>query len=89
MAKWVEFIQVPRREAMRSTHVFEVRNKTQGSTLGMIEWFGRWRRYSFFPEVDTIYDAVCLRDIAAFCDELMTQRSNRKDRPCLTKRGRL
>lgn len=82
MAKWIEFIQVTRSETVRKTHIFEVRSKTQGSILGTVEWFGRWRRYSFFPNDDTIYDAICLRDIAEFCDRLMTQRAQAsKDRP--------
>lgn len=37
--------------------------------LGYVRWFGRWRRYSFFPHAGTVYESVCLRDLAAFCDQ--------------------
>lgn len=36
--------------------------------LGWIQWHGGWRKYTFFPGVDTMYDADCLREIAEFCE---------------------
>lgn len=41
--------------------------------LGEVKWFGRWRRYAFFPQEGTIYEQSCLRKIADFC-EGQTQR---------------
>jgi hypothetical protein len=38
-----------------------------GSTgLGAIRWFGRWRKYCFFPMAETVFEENCLRDIAEF-----------------------
>jgi hypothetical protein len=38
------------------------------AALGSIKWFGRWRKYAFFPENDTVYEWDCLRVIAEFCE---------------------
>jgi len=43
-------------------------------SLGVIKWHGPWRKYVFDPHVMTIYEQDCLRDIAAFLDELMQGR---------------
>jgi hypothetical protein len=39
-----------------------------GATLGRVKWHGQWRRYAFFPEPGTLFEADCLRAIAAFCE---------------------
>ncbi len=52
------------------THVFEVWTKnndqTLGEKLGEIRWFGRWRKYSFFPASGTLYEEACLQDITDY-----------------------
>lgn len=35
-----------------------------GDSLGEIVWFSAWRKYTFFPDAGTTFDANCLRDIA-------------------------
>lgn len=42
--------------------------------LGVIKWYGPWRKYIFDPFVQTVYEQDCLRDIAKFLDELMEER---------------
>lgn len=49
--------------ASGKTSVIEVRSRRSGDLLGTIKWFGRWRRYTFFPEPGTVFDAACLDDI--------------------------
>jgi hypothetical protein len=39
------------------------------TTLGVIRWFGRWRKYAFFPESDRVFEQTCLREIADFCEQ--------------------
>ena len=39
--------------------------------LGVIKWFGRWRKYSFFPEPGCVFEEKCLADISEF----MTKRT--------------
>lgn len=43
-------------------------------TLGTIKWYAHWRRYVFFPEPSTLYDAGCLAEIAAFIKQQMEVR---------------
>lgn len=45
-----------------------------GYVLGDIKWYPQWRKYAFFPNTDTLYEPVCMREIAAFIDELMRLR---------------
>jgi hypothetical protein len=42
--------------------------------LGLISWKAQWRKYVFFPHADTLYDSICLMDIADF------MRDHRQDR---------
>lgn len=37
--------------------------------LGEVKWFGRWRKFCFFPNAETVYEEVCLRDISRFIEE--------------------
>lgn len=55
----------------RKTSVYDVYpysgDKVEPGPLGWIKWFGRWRKYSFFPATDAVFEETCLRDIADFC----------------------
>jgi hypothetical protein len=37
--------------------------------LGVIAWHAPWRKYTMFAVDGTIFDAICLRDIADFCEQ--------------------
>jgi hypothetical protein len=63
----IKFIPYP--DPKRKTKVWWVVSKYDNIQLGTISWFSRWRKYSFFPKGDTVYEWVCLRDIADFCEE--------------------
>ena len=39
-----------------------------GVRLGSVSWFAAWRRYTFKPDAGGVFDAVCLREIADFCE---------------------
>ena len=69
--KWVEFVEAGH---TGKTVICNVVAKEGGAVLGQIKWFGRWRRYAFFPHSDTIYEVTCLTDIAAFLNALMAVR---------------
>lgn len=45
-----------------------------GNPLGDVKWFSTWRRYAFYPGRLTVYEPTCLRDIAAFIDEITAER---------------
>lgn len=38
--------------------------------LGEVKWFGRWRKYAFFPSehIVGVFEEDCLRDIADFIE---------------------
>jgi hypothetical protein len=44
------------------------------NNLGEVKWYAPWRRYCFFPNQCTLYDASCLQEIVSHLDDLMKQR---------------
>ena len=52
------------------TWVYQVNSRKQGSELGYIKWFPRWRQYAFFPESETTFSLGCLMDVAKFIQSL-------------------
>ena len=49
------------------TRIWQVKD-VHRNTLGVIMWHAPWRRYAFFPQGDTVYDAGCLTEISAFLE---------------------
>lgn len=45
-----------------------------GIMLGIIKWYGPWRKYTFFPETNTLFDFSCLLQIVHFLGQLMKER---------------
>ena len=39
-----------------------------GNYLGYVRWFARWRKYSFYPEPNCVFEDLCLREIAMFIE---------------------
>ncbi len=37
--------------------------------LGVVKWFGPWRKYAFFPEPQCVFEEVCMREISQFIEE--------------------
>ena len=37
-----------------------------GELLGRVSWFGRWRRYCFFPADGCVFEETCLNEISQF-----------------------
>ena len=44
------------------TQEWDVASK-YGGNLGRIAWFGRWRKYAFFPWPETVFEEVCMREL--------------------------
>lgn len=59
------------------TSIWSCRTKN-AEELGTIRWYGPWRQYCFFPTVQAVYSAGCLRDIAAFIAQLEAERKDQK-----------
>jgi hypothetical protein len=48
-------------------YYWEVSNTKDGSRLGYIEWFKKWKKFSFFNyEEPCVFEEICLGDIADF-----------------------
>jgi hypothetical protein len=72
-SKWITFDRLPT-PATRKTERWGIRAKDAGQYLGVISWWGPWRKYAFFPAPETLFEPTCLRDICAFIDQLMAAR---------------
>ena len=40
--------------------------------LGQIKWYSPWRQYCFFPEIETLYNSVCMQELVKFLLALNT-----------------
>ncbi len=65
--KHIEALQ-PRPSASGKTSIWDIVARRNGAELGAVRWFGRWRRYAFYPAIDTVFEQTCLREIANFCE---------------------
>lgn len=73
MVKWLKF-EHTRNSKSGKTKIWEVLTTYDNSLLGIISWFGRWRKYSFYPAPNTVFEKDCLRDIADFEEGKSVQR---------------
>lgn len=64
-----EYFKIIREDlANRKTPIYHIET-LDGVSLGEIKWYGAWRKFCFFPNVDTIWDNKCLTFIIKFLDE--------------------
>ena len=61
--KFLKFVMV---EQKPKTKVYEVYNTRYGALLGVVKWYGPWRRYCFWPQANCIFSAGCMEDVAQF-----------------------
>lgn len=52
------------------TSVFGCYNTHHGEQLGVVKWYPSWRQYCYFPIVQAVYSAGCLKDIQDFISQL-------------------
>ncbi len=71
--QWIYFLLT---EEKPKTKVWEIRTIEKDDLLGYIKWYPRWRKYSFFPCNNTVYENTCLHDIADFIKEQMRLRKD-------------
>ena len=80
---WIRF-ELSGATATAKTQMWNVVAKDGNLVIGRIRWFGRWRKYAFFPANNTVFETTCLNDIAAFLKEKMDERKGGK---CATSSG--
>lgn len=56
--KWIKFELADKQNP--KTQVYNVVAKEDGFILSQVKWFGRWRKYAFFPNEDTVYEKCLL-----------------------------
>lgn len=77
MDKYIYFEVI---EEKPKTKVWAIFDKTCLSQQGIIKWYGSWRQYCFFPEVETVWSTGCLQDVIDFIEkEKRTRQALRKD----------
>lgn len=54
--------------------------------LGEIRWYGAWRKYAFFPSQQTLFEEVCLREIAMFIENRTQAHRREKKKAASVKR---
>ena len=69
--KYIHFVKL---EQKAKTSVWACCNNRSGSELGQIKWYGPWRQYCFFPEMEMVFSASCLEDINDFIEQLKRTR---------------
>ena len=73
---FIRFWLRPDWEKMHKTQNWWVKTDS-GVTLGEVKWYAQWRKYAFFPEGLTVFEEVCLGEIAEFC-KIRTQEHKAK-----------
>lgn len=63
--KWIKFVDISFKDS--KTKRWAVCSETTGA-IGYIRWYGRWRKYAFFPNHSTVYEQDCMRDISDFIE---------------------
>ena len=60
---YLQFEPVGRSESGK-TLIVAVRARGSHDALGVIDWYAQWRKYTFTPRENCVFDASCLREIA-------------------------
>jgi len=64
--KWIKFTQI---YDTGKTSVYQVEHH-DGTGLGTVEWYPRWRQYCFCPDGGMVFSKGCLEDINVFMVDL-------------------
>jgi hypothetical protein len=67
--KWIKTDKCPRDPSERKTDIWLILTKENNTLLGVVKWYGPWRKYCYFPCEGSVYEWDCQRDIAKFCEE--------------------
>lgn len=77
MPNWIKFVEDDLHDG-RKTKVWKVLAIDGDLPLGRVAWYAPWRRYAFYPWVDSsrmlIFEWECMRKIADFCEQATKDR---------------
>ena len=71
MSEYIVFEEI---EQKPKTKVYGVVNIKSRYRIGKIKWYGPWRQYCFFPDLDTVFNKDCMQYIIEFINKLMEER---------------
>jgi len=82
------FFDLQPKPEKRRTDIWTVVDQA-GYRLGAVSWWAPWRRYTFRPDSNTVYDPSCLMTIASFVAEKTEERkkARKEERVCDCKDG--
>lgn len=64
MSKYLDFVETGTSPSGK-TKIWCVQSKL-GHIISIVKWYAPWRKYTAAFEPETIFDAMCLREIADF-----------------------
>lgn len=77
--KYIQIRQiVPTKPGIQKTARWEVLNARTSQRVGVIKWYGGFRKYVFYPEPDTFFDHYCLITVGAFIQSQLALRKRNK-----------
>ena len=56
------------------TNTWQIMSKRTRGYLGIVQWYGPWRQYCFYPGSSTVWNIDCLQDIQNFIRTEMDKR---------------
>ncbi len=65
------FLRFREQPAKGTTTIHAVLSVAGDTYLGVIKWRSGWRRYVFYPDPATVFDAGCLTEIVEFITQQM------------------
>lgn len=67
VAKYEHFdVYLEPKVAGRKTPSYRLINRTAQTSLGVVEWYGPWRQFCFFPSCDSVWSGSCLEAVRDF-----------------------
>jgi hypothetical protein len=79
MAKYIKFKHVGYSKSGKTKNWKVLTTDDSDFLLGIVGWFARWRKYSFYPTPHSVFEQTCLRDIATFCENETKKHKERKN----------
>lgn len=67
------------KEPGRKTPIYCLSNSQNDYFLGMIKWNPGWRKFCFYPSIDTLFDNQCLLDISNFIKNITEKEKEVKE----------
>jgi hypothetical protein len=69
-----QYITFKKTDELPKTSVWKVVNVSKRTWLGEIRWYGPWRQYCFFPDMETLFSRGCMAQINQFIMKQMEKR---------------